>query len=195
MLLIYHADIGGGAVWTMYSPTSKHTDIYSYTQISIATNRYLHPHWELHILRNVYRMSKPKNMLDQVHAATHTHTHTHTQSMFCFHFPILSIAIHIWWRRNGNPFQCSCLENVMDRGDWQASLCGVTKSQTQLSIYTHSHVSPPMLHSNPWPAGATLSASEPALQRLVFNPEPSCSHSWPLMTSTLKGQSWSLQSP
>ena len=105
MLLIYHADIGGGAVWTMYSPTSKHTDIYSYTQISIATNRYLHPHWELHILRNVYRMSKPKNMLDQVHAATHTHTHTHThtQSMFCFHFPILSIAIHIWWRRKWQP--------------------------------------------------------------------------------------------
>ena len=22
---------------------------------------------------------------------------------------------------NGNPFQCSCLENCMDRGDWQVT--------------------------------------------------------------------------
>ena len=34
---------------------------------------------------------------------------------------------------NGNPFQYSCLENPMDRGAWQATVHGVTKSQTQLS--------------------------------------------------------------
>ena len=34
---------------------------------------------------------------------------------------------------NGNPFQYSCLENSMDREAWQATVCGVTKSQTQLS--------------------------------------------------------------
>jgi len=28
---------------------------------------------------------------------------------------------------NGNPLQCSCLENPMDRGDWQAVLHGVAK--------------------------------------------------------------------
>ena len=26
----------------------------------------------------------------------------------------------------GNPFQYSCLENPMDRGDWQATVHGVT---------------------------------------------------------------------
>ena len=31
---------------------------------------------------------------------------------------------------NGNPLQCSCLENSMDRGAWQATAHGVTKSQT-----------------------------------------------------------------
>ena len=31
---------------------------------------------------------------------------------------------------NGNPLQCSCLENSMDRGAWQATVHGVTKSQT-----------------------------------------------------------------
>ena len=30
---------------------------------------------------------------------------------------------------HGNPLQCSCLENPMDRGSWQAIVCGVTKSQ------------------------------------------------------------------
>ena len=34
---------------------------------------------------------------------------------------------------NGNPFQCSCLKNPMDRGAWQATVQGVAKSQTRLS--------------------------------------------------------------
>ena len=29
---------------------------------------------------------------------------------------------------NGNPLQCSCLENAMDRGAWQATVHKVTKS-------------------------------------------------------------------
>ena len=31
---------------------------------------------------------------------------------------------------NGNPLQCSCLENSMDRGAWRATVHGVAKSQT-----------------------------------------------------------------
>ena len=31
---------------------------------------------------------------------------------------------------HGNPLQCSCLENPMDRGAWRAAVHGVTKSQT-----------------------------------------------------------------
>ena len=38
---------------------------------------------------------------------------------------------------NGNPLQYSCLENSMDRGDWQATIHGVTKSQTRLSMYAY----------------------------------------------------------
>ena len=33
---------------------------------------------------------------------------------------------------NGNPLQYFCLENPMDRGAWQATVHGVTRSQTQL---------------------------------------------------------------
>ena len=38
---------------------------------------------------------------------------------------------------NGYPLQYSCLENPMDRGAWLASVHGVAKSQTQLSMYTY----------------------------------------------------------
>ena len=34
---------------------------------------------------------------------------------------------------NGNPLQCSCLENPMDRGAWWATVYGVAKSQTRLN--------------------------------------------------------------
>ena len=34
--------------------------------------------------------------------------------------------------RHGNSLQYSCLENLMDRGDWQATVHGVTKNRTRL---------------------------------------------------------------
>ena len=37
---------------------------------------------------------------------------------------------------NGNPLQCSCLENPMDRGALQATVHGIIKSQTRLSDFT-----------------------------------------------------------
>ena len=36
---------------------------------------------------------------------------------------------------NGYPLQNSCLENLMDRGTWQATVHGVAKSQTRLSNF------------------------------------------------------------
>ena len=36
---------------------------------------------------------------------------------------------------NGNPLQCSCLENSMDQGAWWAAVHEVAKNQTQLSMH------------------------------------------------------------
>ena len=36
----------------------------------------------------------------------------------------------------GNPLQYCCLEHPMDRGAWEAAVCGVAKSRTQLSDFT-----------------------------------------------------------
>ena len=41
--------------------------------------------------------------------------------------------------RNGNPLQYSCLENLMDRGAWPATVQGVAKSWTQLRNRTCMH--------------------------------------------------------
>ena len=38
---------------------------------------------------------------------------------------------------NGNPLQYSCLENYMDRGTLGATVHGVSRSQTWLSMHTH----------------------------------------------------------
>ena len=37
---------------------------------------------------------------------------------------------------NGNPFQYSCWRIPMDRGAWQVTVQGVTKSQTRLSKHS-----------------------------------------------------------
>ena len=39
---------------------------------------------------------------------------------------------------NGNPLQCSCLENSMDWGAWWATVHGVAESWTQLSYWASS---------------------------------------------------------
>ena len=40
---------------------------------------------------------------------------------------------------HGNPLQYSCLENLMNRGAWQATVHGVSKSRTRLKrLPTHT---------------------------------------------------------
>ena len=42
---------------------------------------------------------------------------------------------------NGNPLQCSCLENPRDGGAWGAAVYGVAQSQTQLKRLSSSNSS------------------------------------------------------
>ena len=44
-----------------------------------------------------------------------------------FHFSLSCIG-----KGNGNPLQCSCLENPRDRGAWWAAIYGVAQSRTRL---------------------------------------------------------------
>ena len=46
--------------------------------------------------------------------------------LFTFHFSCIGEG-------NGNPLQCSCLENPRDGGAWWAAACGVAQGRTRLS--------------------------------------------------------------
>ena len=53
-----------------------------------------------------------------------------------FHFSLSCIG-----EGNGNPLQCSCLENPRDRGAWWAAVSGVTQSRTRLKRLSSSRSS------------------------------------------------------
>ena len=40
---------------------------------------------------------------------------------------------------NGNPLQYSCLENLIDRGAWRATVHGVHKGLDMIERLTHTH--------------------------------------------------------
>ena len=44
----------------------------------------------------------------------------------------------IFGEGNGNPLQCSCLENPRDRGTWWAAVYGVAQSRTRLKRLSSS---------------------------------------------------------
>ena len=50
-----------------------------------------------------------------------------------FHFSLLCIG-----EGNGNPLQCSCLENLRDEGAWWAAVYGVAQSRTRLKRLSSS---------------------------------------------------------
>ena len=56
-----------------------------------------------------------------------------TTEQIHFHFLLSCIG-----EGNGNPFQCSCLENPRDRGAWWAAVYGVAQSQTRLKRLSSS---------------------------------------------------------
>jgi len=102
---------------------------------------------------------------------------------------------------NGNPFQCSCLENPRDGGTWWAAIHGVAQSRTRLSDFFHFSLSctgegngNPLQCScleNPRDGGAWWAAiygvtqSRTQLKRLSSNPcTSSISITWKLVRNT-----------
>ena len=52
-----------------------------------------------------------------------------------FHFSFSCIG-----EGNGNPLQCSCLENPRDGGAWWAAVYGVAQNQTQQKLLSSSSI-------------------------------------------------------
>ena len=58
----------------------------------------------------------------------YSHEESDTTERLPFHFSLSCIG-----EGNGNPLQCSCLENPRDGGAWWAAVYGVAQSQTRLT--------------------------------------------------------------
>ena len=79
-----------------------------------------------------------------------------------FHFSLSYIG-----EGNGNPLQCSCLENPRDGGAWWAAVCGVTQSRTRLKrLSSSSSVYASMLLS---PFISPCPSSPPSLSISLFS--------------------------
>ena len=61
------------------------------------------------------------------------HQESDTTERLHFHFSVLCSG-----EGNGNPLQCSCLENPRDRGAWPAAVYGVGQSWTRLKQISSS---------------------------------------------------------
>ena len=61
------------------------------------------------------------------------HEELDTTEWLYFHFSVTCIG-----EGNGNPLQCSCLENPRDGGAWWAAVYGVEESRTQLNRLSSS---------------------------------------------------------
>ena len=99
--------------------------------------------------------------------------------MTSFHFSLSCIG-----EGNGNPLQCSCLENTGDGGAWWAAVYGVAQSRTRLKQLSSSSSSSWCLTKGhftsvlliPWPAsGQKFSIGVTLIQKGVFHPPPSIS--------------------
>ena len=49
-----------------------------------------------------------------------------------------SLSLSCTGEGNGNPLQCSCLENPRDGGAWRAAVYGVSQSRTRLKRFSSS---------------------------------------------------------
>ena len=88
------------------------------------------------------------------HTHTHIYTHIHGLPRWCYwlrtHLPVQKTYKRLGsvpgsgrfpGGRHGNLLQYSCLENLMERGAWQAFVHGITKNQTWLKhVYTPTHI-------------------------------------------------------
>ena len=68
-------------------------------------------------------------------------TELDTTEQLHFHFSLSCIG-----EENGNPLQCSCLENPRDGGAWWAAIYGVAQSWTRLKRLSSSSSSSRSLH-------------------------------------------------
>ena len=126
MFFLLHTKLKWAFSAEMFFLSYVNETVYLYLYRTIAQRRWWHPTPVLlsgksHGRRSLVGCSpwgpEESDMTEQLH----------------FHFSLWCIG-----EGNGNPLQCSCLENPRDRGAWWDPMYGVTQSQTQLTRLSSS---------------------------------------------------------
>ena len=81
----------------------------------------------------VFLPGKPHGQRSLVGCSPWRRYESDTTEQLHFHFSLSCIG-----EGNGNPLQCSCLENPRDRGAWWAAVYGVAQSRTRLKWLSSS---------------------------------------------------------
>ena len=102
------------------------------TQLSIITLNIWRRHWHP---TPVVLPGKSHGRRSLVGCSPWGHKESDTTERLHFHFSLSCIG-----EGNGNPLQCSCLQNPRDRGAWWAAICGVTQSRTWLKWLSSSSI-------------------------------------------------------
>ena len=81
----------------------------------------------LHVTVQYSCLEKSHGWRSLVGCSPRGHEESDTTEQLHFHFSLSCIG-----EGNGNPLQCSCLENPKDDGAWWAAVYGVAQSRTRL---------------------------------------------------------------
>ena len=111
--------MGGGVWWAAVHGVAK-----SHTQLSDFTFTHWRRQWQP---TPVFLPGESQGRGSLVGCCLWGRTESDTTERVHFHFSLSCIG-----EGNGNPLQCSCLENPGDGGAWWAAVYGVAQSRTRL---------------------------------------------------------------
>ena len=74
---------------------------------------------------------EPPDRVCGIDAGTEVHARGEGERVLALESREGTISLSCIGEGNGNPLQCSCLENPRDEGAWRAAVYGVAQSRTQ----------------------------------------------------------------
>ena len=122
-ICLLHRAYGKNRMWMWWESISLHLQVFD-GGCSLCTEKAMAPHsstlaWKIPWMEEPGRLQSMGSLRVGYH----------------FHFSLSCIG-----EGNGNPLQCSHLENPRDAGAWWAAVYGVTQSQTRLKVLSRSSI-------------------------------------------------------